>query len=99
MTSRARLGARKVFVDKRRNLKMDKKTNAAPKIAEIAKKIVALLEPLNSEDRQRAITASLVMLGEASTAGAPVGGLRDRLLEPVPRIPHSLVCLLGGRLG
>ncbi len=53
---------------------MDKKTKAAPKIAEIAGKIVALLEPLSSEDRQKAIKASLVMLGEASTAGAQAGG-------------------------
>lgn len=66
---------------------MDKKTKAAPKIAEIAGKIVALLEPLSSEDRQKAIKASLVMLGEASTAaqaggasGSPVGTSADPTL-------------------
>lgn len=53
---------------------MDKKTKTAPEIAEIAQKIVALLEPLTSEDRQKAINASLVMLGEASTSRAPVSG-------------------------
>ena len=45
---------------------MDKKTTTGSKIAEIAGKIVALLEPLNSEDRLKTVNASLTMLGEFS---------------------------------
>src|SRR2546428_12197047 len=53
---------------------MDKKTKAGPKIAEIAGKIVALLEPLSSDDRQKVINGSLTLLGEASSGGAPPSG-------------------------
>ena len=49
---------------------MEKKTKAGPKVAETVTKIVALLEPLESDDRQRAIKASLTILGEVATNGA-----------------------------
>ncbi len=48
---------------------MDKKTKAGATIAEIAGKIVALLGPLNSEDRHKVIKGALVLLGEDSPAG------------------------------
>lgn len=74
---------------------MDKRERSAPKIAEIAGRIVALLEPLSSEDRRKAIDGSLVLLGESSIGqkekagdGATAkpeteGGKRDFALEGV----------------
>jgi len=53
---------------------MDKKTKAGPKIAEIAGKIVTLLEPLRPEDRQKAIRAALIVLGESLMPGASASG-------------------------
>jgi hypothetical protein len=53
---------------------MEKKTQAGSKIAEITGKVVALLEPLSSEDRQKVINASLTLLGETSTGGRASGG-------------------------
>jgi hypothetical protein len=53
---------------------MDKNKKAAPKVAEIAVKIVGLLEPLSPEDRQKAIKASLILLGETTVPGAPGPG-------------------------
>lgn len=53
---------------------MDKKIKAGSKTAEITGKVVALLEPLSSEDRQRVITASLTLLGEVLTGRAPGSG-------------------------
>src|SRR6185437_1716369 len=50
---------------------MDTKIKQGPKIAEITGKVVGLLEPLSSEDRQRVINASLTLLGETSIAGRP----------------------------
>lgn len=44
---------------------MDKKTRAGSRIAEIAGKMVTLLEPLESQERQKVINASLTILGEA----------------------------------
>jgi hypothetical protein len=50
------------------------KTKVGPKIAEIASKVFALLEPLASEDRQKVVKASLTLLGEASTDRTQNGG-------------------------
>jgi hypothetical protein len=44
---------------------MENKKKAAPKIAQIAGKIVSLLESLSSEDRHKAINGALVLLGES----------------------------------
>ncbi len=49
---------------------MEKKAKTAPQIAQIATKICALLDPLSSEDRRKAINGSLTMLGEASGGAA-----------------------------
>jgi len=46
----------------------------AIKVAEITSKIVHLLNPLGSEDRQKIISAVLTVLGESSTAGANLAG-------------------------
>jgi hypothetical protein len=51
---------------------LDKKPTQAPKVAEIASKVFALLEPLVSEDRQKVVAATLTLLGEASASSAPV---------------------------
>jgi hypothetical protein len=51
-----------------------KKTKAVSKLAEIAGKIVTLLEPLSPEDRQNVINGSLTLLGDAPTGGAPASG-------------------------
>jgi len=48
---------------------MGKKTVAGPEIAKIAVKVVDLLEPLGSEDRQRAINGALTLLGETRLPG------------------------------
>src|SRR5690348_2184971 len=53
---------------------MEKKTQAGSKIAEIARRVVALLEPLSSEDRHKVINGSLTLLGETSRDGASSGG-------------------------
>src|SRR5882757_7160293 len=50
---------------------MEKKSKAVPVVAEVVSKVVALLEPLESQDRQRAISASLTILGESSQNGRP----------------------------
>jgi hypothetical protein len=52
---------------------MDKKTKARLNIADIGREIYNLLEPLDSEGRQKAINGALAMLGEAPTHGAPGG--------------------------
>jgi hypothetical protein len=57
---------------------MDKKTKAAPKIADIAHTIYGLLEPLDSESRRKIISASLTLLGEAPPGDLPGGGPDDR---------------------
>lgn len=68
---------------------MDKKTKTAPQIAEIAKKIVALLEPLSFEDRQKTINGALVMFGEglrntASGGAVPQGA--SHAAAPAPTL-------------
>jgi hypothetical protein len=50
---------------------MDKKAKAGSEIAAIAAKIVALLDPLSSEDRHKAVSGSLTLLGESSTGRIP----------------------------
>ncbi len=63
---------------------MEKKTKAAPKIAEIAGKIFHLLEPLNSETRHNIIRASLTLLGETSTHGAAGGAALGATVGSAP---------------
>lgn len=58
---------------------MKKETKAVSKIAEIAVKVVGLLEPLESEERQKVINASLTMLGEKAQSGG--SGTRDSKLD------------------
>jgi hypothetical protein len=50
---------------------MEKKNKAKPNIADIASKMFHLLDPLTSEDRQRAMNGALAMLGEAPGQSAP----------------------------
>jgi len=56
----------------------EKKNSAGSKIADVTGKVVALLEPLASEDRQKIINASLTLLGETfannSAAHSSPGG-------------------------
>ncbi len=63
---------------------VDRKTKTAPQIAEIARKIVALLEPLSSEDRQKAVNGALVMLGEGSRDTAPGGAVPGASVAAAP---------------
>jgi hypothetical protein len=53
---------------------MEKKTKSGPKIAELVGKTVTLLEPLESDERQKVIKAVLTILGEASTSSTGNGG-------------------------
>ncbi len=54
---------------------MEKKNKAVSKIADATSKIVALLEPLESDERHRAIEASLTILeGESRNGGSSSGG-------------------------
>ncbi len=55
------------------------KTNTATtsKITEITTKVVKMLTPLDSEQRQKVIQASLTLLGEASIASGTSGGSRS----------------------
>ncbi len=53
---------------------MDKKNITASKIAELAGKVVTLLEPLSSEDRHKVVNASLTLLGEPSSGRATGSG-------------------------
>jgi hypothetical protein len=82
-------GARTSIYLHGRGLNMDKKTKTGPKIAEIAVKIVALLEPLSPEDRLKVINGSLTMLGETLIDGAfqpakPPGGEANKLDQNFP---------------
>jgi hypothetical protein len=49
---------------------MRKTSSNTSKITQITSKVVSLLTPLNSEERQKVITASLTLLGEATTSEA-----------------------------
>jgi len=53
---------------------MDKKAKSAPKIAELVGKTVALLEPLESDERQKVIKAVLTILEEPSMPPTGNGG-------------------------
>jgi len=53
---------------------MEKKSKPGPKIADIAREIYGLLEPLNSDDRRKIINASLTLLGEAPPGNTQSGG-------------------------
>lgn len=72
--------------DGEERIPVDRKTKAAPQIAEIARKIVAWLEPLSSEDRQKAVNGALVMLGEgprdAGAGGAAPGAFVATAPDP-----------------
>jgi hypothetical protein len=52
---------------------MEKKTKSGPKIAELVGKTVTLLEPLESDERQKVIKAVLTILGEGSSSSSGNG--------------------------
>ena len=54
--------------------RMEKKTKSGPKIAELVGKTVTLLEPLESDERQKVIKAVLTILGESSISPTGNGG-------------------------
>ena len=75
---------------------MNKETKRPPKIADIAGRVFALLEPLISEDRRRVINGALTLLGEPQLNGvsdATNTGAGGRSAGEGGAVDHDLAAL------